>query len=232
MCFLKKVMPVLLFAASTQAVAFGMDDVEPYVGIDFQNRHMDFHKNDGSQFFKKNSLQGDLFLGVKLHENFGVELGYEQSQRKKRNTSFSVGDANLGGATFGQPATYASQTKIQGFHLDAVGFMPIDSVAKDVTLFAKVGIAKLKAKIKRELTSVGGNPTSITSLFNQKDNKFVLRLAAGAQYLITPNVGVRGSVGFEKTSNLKPYTVLDNGETRTVKLKNSFIYGLGVFYKF
>lgn len=232
MCFLKKVMPVILFAASSQAMAFGMDDVEPYVGIDFQNRHMDFHKNEGSQFFKKNSLQGDLFLGVKLHENFGVELGYEQSQRKKRNVSVNAGEANLGGTTFGANGTYQSQSKVQGFHLDAVGFMPIDSVAKDVTLFAKVGIAKLKAKLKRDLTSINGNPTSSVDVFNQKDSKYVLRLAAGAQYLITPNVGVRGSVGFEKTSNLQPYFLTTTGQKRTVKFKNSFIYGLGVFYKF
>jgi len=212
---------------------FNPDTLNVYVGADLQNRHMPYKSGEGSQFFKKDSLQGNLFLGLRLHENFGVELGYEQTQRKKREVTLLPGDQTLGGVV-GISQGFQTRAKLAGFHLDLMGFLPLEGYCKDLSLFAGIGVARLKAKLERTNVAVGGVQfPPVTQSFDEKNSKYVARLTAGAQYLLTENLGVRGILNYENTSRIQPQSTSPDG-TRVVKvkLKDSFSYGLGVFFKF
>lgn len=107
-------------------------------------------------------------LGVKFHENFGMEVGYSFNKKIKIEES-------------GEPA---SSFKVRNAYLDFMGFMP---VCDNVELVGGLGLGRLMVK----------KPSGLNHDLNVK-NKFGLRIKAGAQYNFTTNFGVRALVTYQQ----------------------------------
>lgn len=204
------------------------DDFNPYTGIDYQQTWM--KANTNGLFTTKNitpkSYPGaNAYIGTKFAENFGIELGAGSTTNKKKNWSEPE-------EILGVDGTVAGNTKIRlsNFYLDLIGFLPI---TENTEIFGSVGASLVKAKIainfltfngsqltSAQLSDLGGQLSISTNL------KTVLRFGIGANYMITDSIGVRGKLGLENTSNLKP-------KNSSQKLfKNSQTFLVGAFFRF
>lgn len=237
--------------ASEQACCCWLD---AYAGIDAQLRHMPFQKHFGGNVLKHRYPQGNVFAGVKFNEYVGVEAGYEFSKKQRSTKTHPVGDV-----VFGQPITPAeispfsitntsksrASSKIRGFNLNLVGYLPILCIEYNTQLIGSIGLAALKSRSRNTLTRtevdqiffdpitgdpIDGTETNITSTTTSfKKHKTVFKFSAGIQKMLTPCIGVRALVSRENSSKIK---ARGSRNTSIAKLKHSSIYGVGVFTAF
>lgn len=108
---------VCLFgAAEAQAM-----NVDPYVGMDYVYSDMDMnHGADNRLENKFNSLS--INAGAKLHENFGVEVYYQQSDAEKK---------------------HGNKSRFYSYGVDALGYLP---VTQNIDLIGSVGIGQYEFK--------------------------------------------------------------------------------------
>lgn len=147
-------------------------------------------------------------LGVKFHDNFGVEFGYSFNRKIKINgtTTASV--------------KYPEEYKVRNGYVDLMGYLP---VMDQFDLIGGVGIGRLMVKKGQNVDGNNGSGTIDVK------NKFGWRVKAGAQYNITSNVGVRALVTYQNTG-----TKLKNNSTnKDYKfVKNLTSFGLAATYTF
>jgi hypothetical protein len=222
--------PVILAAMATPAIAGWDFDLHPYIGADAQLRHMEFKKNYGSNLFKQNYAQGNVYAGLKFNSYLAVELGFESTVKKHATRTLGPTDLFLGTIS---DATVITNTNFQlyGPHADLVGFIPFCQ-EYDLAAILSVGAARLRASATSTVTTFEGFPVE---LFEDKfrRTKYVLRLGAGLQQMLCDCLGVRAMVNWENTNKMSLAGTLPRISTTTqVKLKNSFIYSLGVFATF
>lgn len=234
--------PLIMLAAAGSANAGMSFCLTPYAGVDAQVRHMSFQKKFGGNVLKKNYPEGNFFAGLKFNDYIGIEAGYEVSKKKSRANPLNNTDIVLGAGLINDPlVTYknSASTKIHGWNLNLSGYLPIFCEDNSLNLIGSVGLAQLKLRIRERLTLTiqepGETPVSFernVHLLKHNKHKAVLRLAGGAQYMITDCVGVRGLVTFENTSKLKTPGISSTHSALIAKPKNTFIYGLGIFTSF
>jgi len=230
----------VLANAPLQAQTYDWATPSPYVGLDAQVRYMPFKENFGKNLFKKYSPQGNIYGGLRLHENFGVELGYELNKKKSKTTDVHQGDGQLGGVVNPDPdvETYISKVKIKGWHFDLVGYYPVNLYGECQTdLIASVGLGVKTLTADNDWSAYNGVPNTAAFRAAQyrsfKKRKTTFRLAAGVQQLVTENFGVRALVGWENTGRFKAIKSIQspNGSS-SISLKNTFQYSLGVYLTF
>lgn len=145
-------------------------------------------------------------LGVKFHDNFGVEFGYSFNKKIKIN-----------GTTAG--VKYPEEYKVRNGYLDLMGYLP---VMDQLDLIGGVGIGRLMVKKGQNVDINGGSNTDVK-------NKFGWRVKAGAQYNVTSNVGVRALVTYQNTGT----KLNDKGANKDYKfVKNLTSFGLAATYTF
>lgn len=224
--------PMLILAASVATAENRWDGITPYAGADAEWRHLDFKRGFGDNTFRHDYPQGNLYVGLKLNCYFGVEAGYEATERKTRTTTFFPGTV-VNGLPIGAPTIsqqIASTGQITGHHASLLGFYPLCDAYK-LTLLGSVGFARLQGKFLSATISRNGVPVMEFSNFIQR--KGVLRVGGGLQHMIATDWGVRAMLKWENTNRFKNIgaEAIAAGVPR-LKLKNSLIYSLGVFYKF
>jgi OOP family OmpA-OmpF porin len=120
---------------------------------------------------KRNRLGAGLFAGLKFHENFAAEFGYNFVRRSK-------GDSPRGNEV---------SLKLQNFYIDALGFWP---VSPEVDLIASLGAGRLKPSLDVI------NETITTGDVNKA--KFKPRVGLGAQYKFDENLATRIMLRYQK----------------------------------
>jgi len=215
--------PVIMLAASSNAQAhWGMT---PYVGADVQYRSMDFQSGFGDNLFSHHEPQGNVYVGAKLHEYFGVEAGFESTTRQNKTSTLRIGGSNLGVPVTAAISRYNVTSRIRGSHLSLVGFLPICDQNR-LKLIGLAGAAALKASFK----VVNFYSTGVLTPMQEFDKrKIVLRLGAGLEHMFACHWGLRGTVIWENTRKISAPTV---SSAALVKPKDSLIYSLGVFASF
>src|SRR5690348_3147210 len=82
---------------AASAVAFDWDKgLIPYVGLDAQYRSMEFKKDRGNNIAAKSYPQGNIFVGLRFCDYWGVEFGYQGTNNKKRDVTLQPTDRFLG----------------------------------------------------------------------------------------------------------------------------------------
>jgi opacity protein-like surface antigen len=188
----KSLVVVGAMLAAGSAAADMMDDVRPYIGLDYYQAWMKGAKGTtsrGTRFdFTKDAPKSypgaTFYVGAKFTDCFGLELGADWSARKKK-TTLDAGD------------TVKTEVKRNGFHGDIVGFFPLNDCV-DILGFVGLGWVKPKTTIT---TSAVGFATVTETLKNK--GKTVARLGLGASYMVTEMVGLRAKIGWENTRRLK-----------------------------
>ncbi len=153
------------------------------------------------------SLSG--FLGVRLFENMGVELGYTAFNAFKDQSNLMLINGQL-------QRLYSSIT-LRSTHIDVLGFLP---VATDCDLIASLGAGTLVSSKWKVSTLTGAS-------IEPKMSANTLRLGLGAQYKFHENFAARVMLRYQQFNKLK----LANVASTTWKMHSSSV-GLGLFYQF
>ncbi len=199
-----------LVVAGAMAVAGSVSadviaDLNPYVGVEYQQGWMKPKNLYLARDIAPKAFQGfDLYVGTKIQDNFGVELGYDWSRNQKKSWTNSNLPKLVNTSVVGK-----TKAKRSAVHLDLVGFMP---VADCTELFASVGVGSVKAKANVTVADKDAKGVALTpaQLADAKaatsvtfKAKTVLRLGAGVNYMVTDMVGLRAKLGWENTSRLR-----------------------------
>lgn len=168
---------------------------QPYAGLEYQHTILDYRSIQGSIELKDTFNGGALYLGARLHDNFGIELGYNRTREGEKINHDD--DSNIG-------------LKISSFTFDTLGYLPLDT-AKKVELIGSIGLARTKASLKFH---------DGLYLYNISDNetKTDLRLGFGAQYEVFDNFRVRSMLRWENTK----FDDIDNGYLLSLGFNYSF----------
>ncbi len=229
----KSLVVISALAAAGSAGADMMGDFNPYVGADYYQAWMR-GKSSYNQIFPKSYPGATIYIGNKFTENFGLELGYDWSAKAKKSWTLPVGTQVFNSTVATSAITGTTKIQRTGFHLDLVGFLPINDC---VNLLGSIGYGWVQPKI--EITSLtpsanGGNNnyTAISSLSGK--GRSVFRVAVGADWMATDMFGLRAKLGWESTSTLRI-----NGNQQFTNLgyqqkgfKGSTTLAIGAFVKF
>ena len=226
---------LLPFSTSMAAIHLkGLGEIRQQIGVEGQHRMMPFAEPFGEELFKENYAQYNLHMAVRWSQHFGVIIGHENSNTRKRTKSFAAGSALLGTILANQE-THKGSSEIKGNYIEFLGFIPLDTLnMRKTELYAGVGMIKNKLTLENITTHVNNIPVA-GALFqdNYYDKRNNLRAELGLQKTFYNHFGLRASLSWEKTSrfrNLKPEATPDADSI--VNLKNTWSTGAGVFWIF
>ena len=160
---------------------------------------------------------GTLYLGARLLENLGLEVGGSVSARKTK--IFNL-----------ENSTAFTTTKMRRVtsYLDFVGIFPINDC---IDFNGSLGIGFFKPKIDSTFTpaAVGGIAQSNQGVSFTTRGKFIFRAGIGSSYQLTDIVGLRAKLGWEGTSSARS-KVNNMGSAKI--FKDTLAMSLGIFARF
>lgn len=208
-------MKKLIYAAAMTAALSSTaqaQEINPYVGFDLQHYSINYD-NGLDEALDGGLFGGNIHIGNRFNEHFGLELGYFRMREGSKNVNF-----DLSGAT-GTPgdALTSTDVKAQGFSLDGMGYFPVGE-KKSIELIGTAGISWTKAEL-----TLNGTVNGVAGSVSDDQSEFGYRAGAGAQFHLTDQVSLRGlvryqSMGFDSSG----FDVTDN----------AWIYSAGVNYSF
>ncbi len=230
-------------------VCLATANCQPYVGVDGQIRIINFKQDYGGNVLKNHYPQANVFGGIILSQNFGIEAGYEFSKQQ-----YTISRDNQRKVVLGRPTPVPhpwntgivydnsySSSKINGLNLNLVGLFPIQ---KNIALIGSFGFSNLKLQVKNTfrhtvITDTGFLELPITDVYsddiNYNKRKTLFRLTGGIKLRLNNCVGMRALLSWENTSKLAA-KARDSITKRKVlgmaKPKNSFQFGIGLFFTF
>ena len=218
--------------------------LQPYGGIDYGIQNSQYKQKFGDNLLKKKLPKGNLFLGLKLNDYFGIEAGYETTIKNSKTTNLSDFKSFFGTTIFDlneiQSPDYQKtqvKQKISGMHLGLTIEYPLFIINNpshhSLSLVGYLGVKNAKADIKINSSLFYEDDIQIDDpvTLNHNHKKTILRLACGLQFSINDNFGIRLLGSWENTSKLKPEYTYPKGTKLTAKLKDSFGYSIGFVAK-
>jgi len=212
--------------------------LRPYVGFDAGIRYLDFQREFGRGLFIKRVPQTNLYLGLKFHENFSIDAGWESTQVKSKAINLKPGDQALGFTkAIDDREGHFFKWKLSGWHINLVGHTVTISDRYPLSFFGSVGMGWKKIFVEDILHSIDESPLSDAGYRQNKrtffETKAILRTTVGTRYMFNSNFGARFYLGWENTNQffkLKSKEFPD-GITQA-SLCNSIFLGLGLHYQF
>lgn len=219
---------VSVFFVAPKILAATERELVPSIGADVQIRRMSFKQGFGDDLFKKESMQGNFYLGFKVNKYFGFEIGHQVASKKSRDVPPAT-------TRLGQPGLVAQSEmgtrQIKGWNLNVIGFLPINREYR-VSMIGIAGLSSLEVKLQSIATLPPAGGGTVYEQIKFKQRKSVFRLGGGVQKMFSDSFGVRTTVVWENTSRFNNITQNYAGNTYTAKLKDSWIYGIGAFIMF
>lgn len=215
-------MSTFIFACNTAMAVNLLDDMTPFVGIDYQQRWMNGN-SDWNKIFPGTYAGGSVYVGGRW-DCFAVELGYDFSGTRRRTFTFGPGQ-NFFNTSFAG-ATVQTNLQLNGGHIDLIGFVP---VVNCLEMMGVIGIGYIYPRLQ---VNVVGGPFNGTTVSGRGTT--VARLRFGGNYMVTPCVGIRLLVGWESTEYLRIRSgPIFTGTGASVRgWKSSVTANAGIFVKF
>ena len=145
-----------------------LDGVCPSAGIDSKVPYMT-GRRDWNNEFPRFYPGGNVYLGLKFHRYFGLELGYGQSAVQTRTRVFTPGQTFFGNDLGGFSYHRSIQQKM--VHLDLNYFLYL---LDNVDFMASIGTGWMQIRTKQSLRSLGPNNVAIQNAIIQTDFKIDL----------------------------------------------------------
>ncbi len=162
---------------------------QPYTGFAWQYISLDYAKNSDA-YLGDESLYNDelfgatLYMGLRLHDYFGVELGYSGTAESKKKIDF----LNAYGVKTGVNTN--TSLWLSSLTFDVLGYLPLGA-AKKYELIGSVGLARTRAKSEFHSSPVDVFPD------DYDETETDLRLGLGAQYKLSDNSIIRSMIRWE-----------------------------------
>lgn len=217
---------IYLLIITSSSLSYASDVyLKPYLGIDAQFRFMSFREGFGAKNFRNRYPQANIFGGLKFCDYLGIEAGYFSSVDLTRNSTFGPNEVNLGVSEFPASINSIGSSRIQGWHINLMGYVPI-SEEYCLTALGYIGASQSKVTLRYIVTEIAGEQEDFTANFSQ--TKTIMRAGLGLQHMISNCIGVRGIVGWEDTSKFNAIrSPVD--PNLLVKLKSSVVLSFGIF---
>ena len=180
---------LIISAVAFSASAVANVDFKPYVGGQINYSKLGYEGGFKSDLNRagislKDKKPGiSAFVGAKVNEYFGVELGYETQKDIKSS----------GSATGLTTVSYDSSVKFSALYLEAQGYYPI---ADQFELIGAFGFANVNAKSKITATSSVAGASEVVS-FSYDDSKIKYRFGLGAKYNFDENLSARAMFRYQ-----------------------------------
>lgn len=225
---------------SSTALSFSFDTpyltkLEPYVGIEAQMRNSRAQQGFGGNVFTKHQPQSNLFLGVKILDNYCLELGRKIGLAKTRNSSLAGGSAS-GIPVAHPPAVHRGTTKFKDWHAEVMGMIPLykqDCIA----LLTSVGVVRANIfahdKLVQNNSGVAPPTAFVEGVGNRtfRKHKLLMTAGVGLQAAVDEKTYVRARVNWENYSRFKSIIARERADG-VLKPRDNFVYSLGVVFKF
>lgn len=205
----------ILVASGSASANFG--DVKFYAGLG-----VDYAKFNPAKTFKNDPNVTQLktkgmgvvvpILGIKCHENFGLEGGYSFNKKA------SYKDSGILTVNAADPGV---EIKVRNYYLDAMGFMPM---ADQFELVGGLGFGRVTLKKGAKFYNYPGVDIKLK-------NRFGIRIKAGVKYNINTNFSVNVLLTHQRASNKLKATNTNASVTERI-LKNMQSIGMVVTYTF
>lgn len=137
--------------------------LRPYIGADYQYNHV--VDSGAGDSYQTDLNGGAAHFGVRLNENFGVELGYEATEE---GTKDNVAGANV-----------STKLQEQGATLDLLGYLPYNGISREFEWIGTVGIAEVYRSAK------------VSTGLKEEDTLTKGRIGLGGQYWISNHFNYR-----------------------------------------
>ncbi|MBR2141306.1 MAG: porin family protein [Rickettsiales bacterium] len=141
-------------------------EIKPYVGVDLTKTHLGY--DSSKDFSNADANSYGINIGVKLHENFAVEVSYQNSEEK---------------VVASNQQWYVDKYTINSLSLDLIGILPIN---ENFDILGSIGVASYKTK-DIALNYDGGIGTN---------HMKAITVGAGIQYNFADNWSIRGTVKY------------------------------------
>ncbi len=178
----------LSIAANTATASFG--DVKFYAGAGLDYNTYRISQAAKEQFNVSNKANGMGLavpvIGLKFHENFGLEMGYSF------NKKFKFEGQSTSGVNQRKDTT---NFKVKNMYVDLMGFMPlIDSF----DLIGGIGLGRLTTKSDNIDVTIGANKGTLPLTVK---NKTSWRVKLGTQYNCTANLAFRALATYQNAGS-------------------------------
>lgn len=228
--------------------------VEPYIGADAMTRVMRY-KDEPTHPFQEHLDTFQPFVGVRLHKYFGIEAGYQKSEKGTKERFFDQNQSpvffgggplplNNGGGGALYTLDLMTTNIIKGWGLGILGFYPICHEKTD--LFLKMGYSDLSLETELRFSNVSDALGAVSAAGNDyhqlHDKTSMFSFTLGIKQNFASNFGGRFFVNFDRTSRLKNKSnslliaEIDNaigsnrGSDLFISPHNSWGIGGGLFY--
>lgn len=221
----------ILLSSNVKADGF-LENTEPYIGNEYIHTWMG-GKGYWADLVENKFDNVGVFLGIKITDHWGLELGHNQSTKKNNQRTY-VASANIFNETIPAQGLMTAGTSVKLFntYLDLIGYW---EMAQDWTFLASVGFSWTKAKINEDgvttnaaVDAAGLNaPTDIRGV--KADAKIVPQVGFGTEYKYN-NWRFRGRLLWKNTNRLRLTDTRPN--VSNIYYKDSLGLSFGVAYYF
>ena len=152
---------------------------KPYVGADYQYISASYKDNiggtgvSGGDLYADSFNGGDIHIGARVHKYLGFETGYFDTAHSSQSNILGT--------------TVKSSAKLDGWTLDAMGYLPIGESQK-FELIGTFGIAR---------TTASGSARVNGTTYSENGSETKGRIGGGAEYWLTDNLNLRGLVRYQ-----------------------------------
>lgn len=145
-------------------------ELKPYLGLDYVYSIADIEKDEDLNRTvwetKYNNIALDL--GVKVHQNFGLEAFAQFSDKGKKSDNY----AGVG---------FKTELNYRAYGVDAVGYLPLSN---QFDLLGSIGVAYYDFDQKINVPVAGYSE-------KDSDSHWAVRAGIGAQYYVNENIAIR-----------------------------------------
>lgn len=215
-----------LFLMANQASAALIDDICPFAGIDYLQRWTR-GSGDWGKIMPRSFSGFSAYVGARW-DCFGIELGYDWTQRRKRDFVLRTGEEFFI-TPIGTEFAGNARVELQGGHIDLHGYLP---VVDCIELIGVVGVGYVQPRIAISIDRPVSGPLRNALITASGQGHLVGRLRFGGSYMITPCVGLRALFGWEGFESLRVKTNSSVSGISHKGFKSAFTAAGGVFVKF
>lgn len=201
----------------------------PFAGIDYKANYTSGKRDWRSQFPNRMYSFINGYVGIKFHDNFGVEFGLEQSNKKKMTQVFGVD-----GRFFGLPLPnfiYRRTVSFRTWHFDLNYYI---ALMHHFDFMASIGWGYTSPRTDQ--TAISPVTTLLQyELINMKlFKKGIFRARTGLIYHVNNFFGVRGMIGYDNTGVIgikyADHDVFFRHRVPHHPLRESFSLNFGFFF--
>lgn len=170
--------------------------INPYGGFDIKGQ-LTQGKDDWRPMFPKYYFAGNVYAGFKFHENFGFELGYEQTER--RTITHTLNHIHRFYTVDLIDFSFSRSMKFQTAHFMASYYIQLIHC---FDLMLSYGMGFIRSKT-RAVMHAGLKTDVEQALINLRlPTRGISKARIGLVWHLAPFYGVRGFIGYDNTSQI------------------------------